>query len=177
MIDRKLYEILNRALGETSIKNYSSEFSSRIIVQKVLYLLTHGISAPNVSLPYKWEFYLHGPYSSDIAQMLHHMNDVRDEISHKQVDLTKKDLMSLENFRQFREQLMSLREEERELSNLPKAELFEILGTLVYLAGQLEKDEIKIRAKFKAFKPSLIQKLTENAFSMLYQLLNEFGYI
>ena len=50
MLDRKLYHIIVEALGEDFIKAYPEDFSKRIIVQKVLYLLTHGKSNLNIKL-------------------------------------------------------------------------------------------------------------------------------
>ena len=177
MIDRKLYEIIKQTFGESMIKDYPKDLASRIIVQKALYLLTHGISTSKLDLKYKWDFYLYGPYSSEISQMIYHMNDVWGEISTKIVHLTIKDLDCIKNFNDFINDVKNIKENEKEIKKLTDAELFELFGTIIYFVRQLGDIHTEIRNKLEEFKPDLIQKLPPNAFSKIYSLLNSYSYI
>lgn len=177
MIDRKLYEIIKEILGESSLKKYPEEFSTRVIIQKILYLLTHGASSPKINLSYNWNFYLYGPYSPEIAQMIYHMNDVWEEISNKVVELDRFELKCIEHFKEFKKNLNRIQEKDRDLSKLTDSELFEVLATLVYFAGHISENEGKIQEKFSTFKPELCKKMSKESFNQIFSLLSKYAYI
>jgi len=177
MIDRKLFEILKRALDKSYLRDYPDKFSTRLMVQKALYLLTHGSSNPKVRLPYKWNFYLHGPYSPEISQMIYHMHEVWEEIPNKKIQLQEEDLSSIENFKDLKNKLEDLNQSHPLLRNIEIFELFEVLATLVYLGSQIGDDRKKIQEKFKKFKPELDEKLSQAGFEQIYSLLNEKNFI
>lgn len=177
MLDRRLYKIIESALDETSIKNYIEDFSSRVIVQKVLYILSHGKSNPKLDLPYKWSFYLHGPYSSDIAHMLYHINDFWNELKDKTIELNKEDNKVIKFFKDFKKNLDTLKKENNDLNRISEAELYEILATLIYIAKQIGKEEIILINKLKTMKPELSEKMTSSVSNSIYHLLNNYNYI
>ena len=102
MLDHKLYKIIIDTLGKAHFDNYPEDFSKRILVQKVLYLLTHGRANPKINLAYKWSFYLHGPYSSEIAHMIYYMNEFStSSFSENQDILDEEEIESIDNFKGF----------------------------------------------------------------------------
>ncbi|MFO8017348.1 MAG: hypothetical protein R6U96_01830 [Promethearchaeia archaeon] len=175
MIDRKLFEIVSNALGTSYVKQYPDNFDTRIIVQKTLYLLTHGSSNPQTELSYKWNFYLHGPYSPEISHMIYHMNEVWDDIPNKHVDLEEKDLKSIEHFKRLKKELEE--KLKHDLQQVKEAELFEIVATLIYLAEQLNNDREKVQEKFREFKPKLDDKISRATFQQIYSMLQKYSYV
>jgi len=177
MIDRKLFEIVKQALGISYLKEYPDKFSTRLIVQKALYLLTHGSSSPKANLSYKWNFYLHGPYSPEISHMIYHMHEVWDEISNKEIQLGQEELLSIENFKGLKRELDGLNQQRQVLQDLKVSEVFEVLATLTYLAGQIGDKKKIIQEKFKKFKPELDEKIPTEGFEQLLSLLRDKSYI
>ncbi|MGV9204499.1 MAG: hypothetical protein ACOC44_10845 [Promethearchaeia archaeon] len=177
MIDRKLFEILSKALGTSYVKEYPDKFRTRLIVQKTLYLLTHGSSNPQTNLSYKWNFYLRGPYSPEISHMIYHMTDVWDDISNKQVKLKEKDLESIENFKKLLERLEDIQKANHDFQSLERYELFEALATLTYFTGQLGNNFESVQKKFRNFKPELSAKISDKNLQLIFRILEEYGYI
>lgn len=177
MVDRKLYEIIKSILGEASIEQYPEKFSTRVTIQKILYFLTHGASNPQLNLSYKWNFYLPGPYSPEISQMIYHMNEVLEEIPNRNVELGKRECKAIEHFKKFKEDLDNNQLIERYLPELDESELYEIIATLTYLAGQMQAQKSTNLDKFKKFKPELDRKISHNTYDLLYSLLSKYGYI
>ena len=177
MIDRRLYEIIKHILNESAIKSYPKEFSIRIIIQKILYLLTHGSENPQIDIPYKWNFYLHGPYSPEISQMIYHMNEVFDEIPNKKVDLKRRELEAIEHFMELKDELEKSQLNDPALKDLDKKEIYEIIATLTYISNQMRVDKSKLLEKFRKFKPELENKISSDAYELFYSLLKKYQYI
>ena len=105
MIDRKLHKTLEKIWGKHYLEDYCSKnfFEIRIVIQKTLYLLMHNDNHKIEFLqPYKWTFYLRGPYSSDIAHMLFHINNLKSEIDKKEIKFNEEELKSIDLFIQFK---------------------------------------------------------------------------
>lgn len=177
MIDRRLYKIIKHILGESSIERYPEEFSTRVIIQKILYLLTHGSSNPKIELPYKWNFYLHGPYSPEISQMIYHMNEVFDEIPNKKVELNRRELEAIEHFMELKDELEKSQLNDKALKDLDKKEIYEMIATLTYISNQMRVDKSQLLEKFRKFKPELENKISNDAFELFYSLLKKYQYI
>ncbi len=177
MLDRRLYKIIEYALGETYANEYSNKFSTRIIVQKILYLLTHGTSNPKISLPYRWTFYLHGPYSSEIAHMLYHINQFQSELNNQPIKLEENDKLRIEHFLKFKQELDEKKTENRDFQKLTEEELYEILTTLTYAAGQIGNNKKELINMFTKFKPDLRKRISESVLNTIYTLLVNFSYI
>jgi len=177
MLDRKLYKIIIDALGKEHFDNYPEDFSKRILVQKVLYLLTHGKTNPKISLPYRWNFYLHGPYSSEIAHMLYYMNDfstlLADETEKTQNILDPEENGIITNFKVFDEEISNLNHQH----HLSYEELYEMFATITYISEQVDHDKSKIELKFGIFKPELKEKINSKDFDAILETMTEFSYI
>ncbi|MCF2138493.1 MAG: hypothetical protein K9W44_00390 [Candidatus Lokiarchaeota archaeon] len=173
MLDRKLYRIILDALNKEHFYKYPVKFSNRIIVQKTLYLLTHGRTNPKLSLAYKWNFYLRGPYSSEIAHMLYYMNDfsIVLEEGESQDILDEEEINVIKHFKEFKEKIDVLN------NGILPEELFEMLATIVYISEQVDYDRSKIEQKFNEFKPELKSKINDEEFKIILNNLSEFGYI
>jgi len=174
MLDRKLYKIIIDALGKEYFDNYPEDFSKRILVQKVLYLLTHGRENPKISLPYKWSFYLRGPYSSEIAHMLFYMNDYSTSLENKTQDiLDNQEIEAIKHFKAFNEEISHFNYEQ----HLSDEELFEMFATITYISEQVEHDKSRIEQKFKVIKPELREKINSRDFETILDTIKEFNYI
>ena len=175
MLDRKLYKIIIEALGKAHFDNYPEDFSKRILVQKVLYLLTHGRANPKISLSYKWSFYLHGPYSSEIAHMLYYMNDysvlLADESEEIQNIPNLEESEIIANFKEFDKKIATFR------YNLSKEDLYEMFATITYISEQVDYDKSRIEQKFGIFKPELKEKINSKDFDAILETMTEFNYI
>lgn len=177
MLDRKLYHIIVQALGEDFIKTYPDDFSKRIIVQKVLYLLTHGKSNLNITLPYQWSFYLYGPYSSEIAHMIYHINDFLRELDERPLELEDNEKSVIQNFNKFKEVIDEERHRNKDFQKIPEEQLYEIIATLIYASKQLGSNKNEIFKQFVNFKPELKESLSKSMFNNIYSILNQYNYI
>lgn len=177
MLDRKLYKIIIDTLGKAHFDYYPEDFSKRILVQKVLYLHTHGKTNPKISLPYRWSFYLHGPYSSEIAHMLYYMNDfstlLADETEKTQDILDPEENETITNFKAFDKKISKLNYQQ----HFSDEELFEMFATITYISEQVEYDKSRIDQKFKVFKPELREKINSKDFETILDTMKEFNYI
>lgn len=173
MLDRKLYYVIAKILGEDFVTGYTEKFSTRIIVQKMLYLLTHGVRSPRVSLPYSWSFYLRGPYSPEIAHALYYVNEVFDEIPKEQVQLSTEETAAVSHL----SQTLKLIEDQRKKRGISNSEnVFEAAATLVYFGERKQFDKELLIQKLKAFKPNFYKLLRTDFLSELVTVLNENGY-
>lgn len=177
MIDRKLYHVILQALGEDFIKTYPDDLSIRIIVQKVLYLLTHGKSNLNITFPYQWSFYLYGPYSSEIAHMIYHINDFLHDLDKKPLELEENEKSVILNFNKFKEVIDEERQRNKDFQNIPEEQLYEIIATLIYASKQLGSNKNEILRQFANFKPELKERVSKSMFNNLYSILNQYNYI
>jgi len=174
MLDRKLYKIIIDTLGKEYFDNYPEDFSKRILVQKVLYLLTHGRANPKINLSYKWSFYLRGPYSSEIAHMLFYMNDYSTSLEKKTQDiLDNQEIEAIRHFKAFNEEISNFNYE----LHLSDEELFEMFATITYISEQVEHDKSRIKQKFKVIKPELRDKINSRDFETILDTIKEFNYI
>jgi len=172
MLDRKLYKIIIDALGKVHFDYYPEDFSKRILVQKVLYLLTHGRANPKINLAYKWSFYLHGPYSSEIAHMLYYMNDFSISLLGEAQDiLNDQEIESINHFKEFDKKIKPF------LNKLSKEDLYEMFATITYISEQVEHDKSRIEQKFGIFKPELKDKIKSKDFDTILETMTEFNYI
>ena len=175
MLDRKLYKIIIDTLGKAHFDYYPKDFSKRILVQKVLYLHTHGKTNPKISLPYRWSFYLHGPYSSEIAHMLYYMNDfstlLADETEKTQDILNLEENEIIANFKVFDKKITTF------CYNLSKEDLYEMFATITYISEQVDYDKSRIEQKFEVFKPELREKINSKDFETILDTMKEFNYI
>lgn len=176
MIDRYLYRVIKESLGESYINQYTSDFSTRLIVQKVLYLLTHGKENPKLDLDYQWSFYIRGPYSSDIAHMLYHINALEINMDESRVELKKEDEKAIKHVKEVLNGLNDLLKK-NEGTSISKEEFFELVATLTYIASQIGTDPEKLRQKLKDFKSDIEKKLEEHLFNELHELLLNYNYI
>ena len=174
MLDRRLSKLVEGSLGINYVKEYPNDFSKRIIVQKVLYLLTHGKSSPKIKIPYRWSFYLRGPYSSEIAHMLYHINDHLEETFKNPIEVDENDKEGIENFIKFKEELIKAK---KIAPNLDEEELYELIATITYAALQIGNDEDKLFLNLKNFKPELTEKLTGSCFKSILEILSQHNYI
>jgi len=177
MIDRKLYHVILQALGEDFIKAYPDDLSIRIIVQKVLYLLTHGKSNLNITFPYQWSFYLYGPYSSEIAHMIYHINDFLRDLDKRPLELEENEKSVILNFNKFKKVIDEERQRNKDFQNIPEEQLYEIIATLIYASKQLGSNKNEIFRHFFNFKPELKESVSKSMFSHLYSILNQYNYI
>ena len=177
MLDRKLYYVIVQALGEDLLKAYPDEFSKRIIIQKVLYLLTHGKSNLNITFPYQWSFYLYGPYSSEIAHMIYHINDFLHDLDKKPLELEENEKSVILNFNKFKEVIDEERQRNKDFQNIPEEQLYEIIATLIYASKQLGSNKDEIFRQFINFKPELEESVSKSMFNHLYSILNLYNYI
>ncbi|WP_457557930.1 hypothetical protein [Candidatus Harpocratesius sp.] len=189
MLDRKLYKIIIDALNRECFIKYPESFSNRIIVQKTLYLLTHGRTTPKLTLPYKWNFYLRGPYSSEIAQMLYYMNDFsmilkEDEPQYVLNVLNEEEIKAIEHFKEFKEFVEKFKKTNKTNktnsnvdSEINDEELYEMFATIVYISDQVGNNLSMIKQKFNEFKPELKSKINDEEFKIILNKLSEFGYI
>jgi len=163
MLDRKLYRIIN-ALNKEYFYQYSVY---HIIVQKALYLLTHGKTNPKLTLPYKWSFYLRGPYSSEIAHMIYYMNDYLPSLDKSRIQLDEEEIKAITHFQDFNKEILGYYND--------KEELFEMITIIVYISEQVNRS--KIEQKFNEFKPELKNKISKKKFKIILNKLSKFGYI
>jgi|SRR5271157_3341443 len=177
MLDRHLFDIVKNALGLEFVENYPTDFDNRLIVQKVLYLLTHFKEDKRISLPYNWTFYLRGPYSSEIAHMMYYMNDFLPELKNGHEFLEEKEKDALATFEQFKEAIESYYLSDLDGSTLSRAELFETLATLTYIAKQVKDDREKLLSIFSGLKPSLAGQITPLNLSKLCDILESYQFI
>lgn len=172
MLDLKLYKIIIDALGKDYFDYYPEDFSKRILVQKALYLLTHGRANPKINLSYKWSFYLHGPYSSEIAHVLYDMNDFSTSLLDETQDtLNDEEIETIKHFKKFDKKNVPF------LDKLSKEELYEMFATIIYISEQVEHDKSKIEQKFGIFKPELREKISSKDFDAILETMKEFSYI
>ncbi len=172
MLDLKLYKIIIDALGKEYFDNYPEDFSKRILVQKVLYLLTHGRANPKITLAYKWTFYLHGPYSSEIAHVLYDMNDFSTSLLvETQNILNEPEIKSINHFKEFNEKIAPFHD------YLSREELYEMFATIIYISEQVEHDKTRIEQKFGIFKPELREKISSKDFDAILETMKESSYI
>lgn len=177
MLDRRLYKIIKETLGKDYVENYPEDLKIRIIVQKTLYLLTHGNSKFKISLPYKWSFYLQGPYSSDIAHMLFHIKEFWEEIDNKSIELEEQDKKGIEHFNEFIKNIEEIMNKNKDIQRISKHELYELMATLTYAAGQIGNNKDEIRDVFSDLKSSLKEKVSNSIFNSSYEILEKFSYI
>ncbi len=177
MLDRSLYKIIKQTQGKTSFKKYPLDFPTRIIIQKTLYFLTHGRSNPKIKLPYKWTFYLRGPYSSEIAHMIYHMNNFRNDIEKKSYELSEEDINAISHFQGFKKDLDITFKKDIDTQKISEGQLFEVLATLTYIALQVGNDKVKLFEKLIEFKPGLKEKLTDAILDEIYEILLKHAYI
>lgn len=172
MLDRKLYKIIIDTLGKAHFDYYPEDFSKRILVQKVLYLLTHGRANPKISLSYKWSFYLHGPYSSEIAHMLYYMNDFSETLAiETHTVLDHQDVETINHFKEFDKKIASFHD------TLSREELYEMFATIIYISEQVEHDKTRIEQKFGIFKPELRENISSKDFDAILETMIDFNYI
>jgi len=196
-LDRTLYRIIVDTLGQKFLHAYLDNFSKRIIVQKTLYLLTHGKKnpkIPEVALPYRWKFYLHGPYSDEIAHALFYMKDfssiLGNEPDEKFTNFKNQSILEQEqqeidtainHFKVFSKKISDSSYQQ----GLSHEEFYEMLATIVYIADQLEENvnnhnnryKAKIEHKYCLFKPELWKKTKNTQFEAILNTMNSFGYI
>ncbi len=177
MLDRKLYHIIVQALGEDFIRAYPDDFSKRIIVQKVLYLLTHGKSNLKITLPYQWSFYLYGPYSSEIAHMIYHINDFLHELDDRSIELEGNEISVIQNFNRFKEDFNETRRHNQDFQRIPEEQLYEIIATLIYASRQLGSNRNEIFSQFFNFKPELRDTVSESMLNNICNILYQYNYI
>ncbi|MHA1334292.1 MAG: hypothetical protein ACTSVV_03175 [Promethearchaeota archaeon] len=194
MIDRKLHKTLEKIWGKHYLEDYCSKnfFEIRIVIQKTLYLLMHNDNHKIEFLqPYKWTFYLRGPYSSDIAHMLFHINNLKSEIDKKEIKFNEEELKSIDLFIQFKNKLEEINDLNKKNQNkdyfINISDIFEAAATLLYIYRDLnsnlnEKDKInlnfnKISRVFKELKLELSERLRNEQLSKIFNLLKEFNYI
>jgi uncharacterized protein YwgA len=172
MLDRKLNLIIMETLGEQYVTGYPKEFSKRLVVQKMLYLLSHGKHNPKIKLYYDWSFYLRGPYSSEIASAIYHINNLKGELGNQKVELETSEKDAISKFKELRElflELMTKHGVDSEIDTL------ESISTMVYFINQdATRDEIM--PYFKKIKKELHNKLPHDFLIGLIDLLEEFGY-
>jgi uncharacterized protein YwgA len=172
MLDRKLNLIIKEALGEQYVAGYPKEFSKRLVVQKMLYLLSHGKRNPKINLSYDWSFYLRGPYSSEIASAIYHVNNLQHELGKKKIELKTSEKDAISKFKKLRESLLELMTKHGVDSEI---DTFESISTMVYFINQdASRDEII--PDFKKIKKDLSDKLPRDFLISLIDLLEEFGY-
>jgi len=170
MFDKKLYVIIKQAIGEDGFTRYTSNFKTRIVTQKTIYLLTHVIKNP-IKLDYSWNFYLHGPYSSELAHMIYYMYDFIDELreAEKLIQLNGEELDCIRKFHVFFKEIQRM-----ENSNHTLEELMEIASTLIYLKNELNTAETIISTYLNIMKPDLVKKMDEATISRVESLIDIF---
>lgn len=177
MLDRKLYKIIEQALGRDYIEQYPEKFEYRIIVQKAMYLLTNANRVKNIKLPYKWNFYLYGPYSSEMAHMIYHINEVSEEVEKKQIDIRSKERRCIEHFSNLKSEVRKIHKKKDVGEKLSLSEIYEIMGTITYFVGQVGNNREKVRDIFGNYKPKLQSKVPNSIFNQLYSILEQYKYI
>lgn len=176
MIDKYLYKIITELLGENYVKEYADNFSTRILVQKSLYLMIHSKIRTSNTLPYKWSFYVRGPYSSDIAHMLYHINRVGIEVDLNSIEINREDIAAIKNFKDFKEKIKTIKKN-TVFQQLAEVDVYEALSTITYISKQIGQDVAQLREKFKQLKPVIGEEISETGFNSLYSLLEENHYV
>jgi uncharacterized protein YwgA len=171
MLDRKLYQIVKSALGEEYFSNYCQNFQTRLITQKALYLLTHCQNS-TLQLKYKWNFYLHGPYSSEIAHIIYYMNDFLPVLRDSQIPLAPEEQIEIKQFKSF------LKDMDKKLKNtLNKGEICELLATFLYLQKDIGKDSSMIFEKISKLKPTIYKKLRPGDEDIVSTAIGQFSLV
>ena len=177
MLDKDLFKIIEKSLDKSYFLQYTNNFSYRIIVQKLLYLLTHGRSNPKLSLPYSWNFYLRGPYSPGIAHMIYHMDKFKSDLINESLELEERFENPINHFLNFKEELDSLIKQYSKYPMINISDFYELLATLTYISIQIGSNKDKLFEKLKQFKPDLSEKLPQMPLEDMYNILIKFDYI
>jgi uncharacterized protein YwgA len=172
VLDRKLYILVKKALGEEFITEYPNDFNTRLIVQKMLYLISHGMANPKVDLPYNWSFYLRGPYSSEIAHAIYHINETIHELASEDIPIIPEEDRAIHHFVSFKDELKTMEKQYK----IPLMHFFETVASLVYFCKGRNLDKTMILDKFKRLKPELFKELGEPILKELMDQLNQYCY-
>lgn len=171
MLDNKLFQVVKDVLNEDYIFEYPEDFKKRMIVQKTLYLLFHGKNTYQIRFPYKWSFYIRGPYSSDIAHMMYYMAELDPNEFGDEKLLSFKEIEKIQEYKKFKNDI------ERFKQNRINEEDLEVLATLTYIGSQLGENGEKIIKKFYDHKPELADTYKPEKLSVFCALLSEYGFI
>ncbi len=172
MLDRKLMAVIEKTFGDNYFKKYTEKFETRLMVQKVLYILTHSQASKKIKFPYRWTFYLHGPYSSEIAHMIYYIAELEKSERGEFEELTSEETKIIEIFKEFRNKLIHICKPE----NLT-GKHFEMLATLIYIANQVGDKFKDLERSFKTHKEDLFQDIGKKKFKTFYDALKSFQYI
>ena len=167
MLDRRLYQIIEKSLGIEYFTNYVRNFNDRIITQKVLYLLIHKDNNP-INLNYKWTFYLHGPYSSEIAHMIYYMNEFKPNLKDSQDLLNPNEKVEIESLKIVLSKIKKIK-----INELSYSEKLELITSTLFFKNKLEDKPKIIFDKLKKIKLELCKTLSYEEYRPLYLFTNQ----
>ncbi len=163
----KLYGSLRYLFGDID----TSTLSKRIESQKRAYFIREF----GVSIPYYFSWYVHGPYSTDLARDLFAFEEFKPTIPEPRVyrdSILKDNLQSIEKAREFFDEIKS----PPLPSRTDKHYWIELLAGLHYLythCGEKKITKEKVFNKIKSYKPQYAVGDKETA----WKLLNKHGLV
>lgn len=172
MLDQRMFEIIKMSLGENHVIYYPKDFNKRIIVQKTLYLLSHGKNNPKIKLPYKWSYYIRGPYSSEIAHQFYYLEEFDSDVIGEGYRLEQNDQVAINHFLRFREKITRMSGIERIYEHD-----YEVLATIVYIGLQFDNPNRQIIDKLHEHKKQLPSRFTSDLLNKYRETLIDFQYI
>lgn len=137
-------------------------FPQRKKAQKLAYLLeVFGI---NIGFRFNW--YLHGPYSSDLTQVLYDAKRAKSSVPELQLNINEQDKRKMENLKRFLGQ------------DINSAETLELLVSLHYLLEATRRENVldeEALIILKERKPFFNDNEIQHCYSKVKQLLNEYA--
>jgi uncharacterized protein YwgA len=157
MIDRRLHKIIEESLG----RKYIFDSKKHLVIQHVLFIISHGNKSPKLNLPYKWYHYLRGPYSPEIESMI---NYISIDSFIKEFQLNNKDKKAINHFNIFKTKL--------EINEM----IFELLASLVFISNELD-GKGDFNQIFDTFEQLSSIKLSKDKIHRYYSILKYYKYI
>lgn len=175
MIDYKLVNIITELLGEKSLIEYPEDFKIRLLTQKILYILTHSKENP-IELPYRWTFYIRGPYSSELPHMLYYISkfDINEIKTKKKfiVEYENKNEKAIKRFMDLSKVLFN----NYKIDSSNAGDL-EALATLLYIKLQIKSSKEDILKKFRLHKPEMTESYPDKKLESFLEQLEAFNYV
>ena len=131
-----------------------NSWNDRVAVQKLVYLIQYGLKD---DLRYPFNLYVHGPYSSQLADDLYKLGDT------EKATITRYKSKEMdEKFERFVELLGN---------NKKNANWLELVATMVYLHRTQKVNESQVLEKVKKLKPYFSKKNYSNAFEAFTKII------
>jgi hypothetical protein len=109
--------------------------------------------------------------------MIYHINEVSEEVENQQIKVPSKERKCIQHFCELKKEVESNYKKKDDSAKLSLSEIYEVLGTITYFAGQVGNHQEKISKIFGKYKPKLRAKIPDSIFSELFSLLEQYKYI